>query len=96
MVYRETVQGRAGPVEGKSPNRHNRFYFEVEALPRDVIALLKEGAVNMNAPETERRAILIEAGLEKDEARNVADVFVSKPSLRPDQKASNICAKRWN
>jgi len=77
VVYRETVQGRAGPVEGKSPNRHNRFYFEVEALPRDVIALLKEGAVNMNAPETERRAILIEAGLEKDEARNVADVFVS-------------------
>jgi elongation factor 2 len=77
VVYRETVQGRAGPVEGKSPNRHNRFYFEVEALPRDVIALLKEGAVNMNAPETERRAILIEAGLEKGEARNVADVFVS-------------------
>jgi len=77
VVYRETVQGRAGPVEGKSPNRHNRFYFEVETLPRDVIALLKEGAVNMNAPETERRAILIEAGLEKDEARNVADVFVS-------------------
>ena len=77
VVYRETVQGRAGPVEGKSPNRHNRFYFEVEALPRDVIALLKEGAVNMNAPETERRAILMEAGLEKDEARNVADVFVS-------------------
>ena len=77
VVYRETVQGRAGPVEGKSPNRHNRFYFEVEALPHDVTALLKEGAINTNAPETERRAILMEAGLEKDEARNVADVFVS-------------------
>jgi elongation factor 2 len=77
VVYRETVQGRAGPVEGKSPNRHNRFYFEVEALPHDVTALLKEGAINMNAPETERRAILMEAGLEKDEARNVADVFES-------------------
>ena len=77
VVYRETVQGRAGPVEGKSPNRHNRFYFEVEALPHDVTALLKEGAINMNAPETERRAILMEAGLEKDEARNVANVFES-------------------
>lgn len=77
VVYRETVQGRAGPVEGKSPNRHNRFYFEVEALPHDVTALLKEGAINTNAPETERRAILMEAGLEKDEARNVADVFES-------------------
>jgi elongation factor 2 len=77
VVYRETVQGRAGPVEGKSPNRHNRFYFEVEALPHDVTALLKEGAINTNAPETERRAILMEAGLEKDEARNVANVFES-------------------
>jgi elongation factor 2 len=77
VVYRETVQGRAGPVEGKSPNRHNRFYFEVEALPHDVTALLKEGAINMNAPETERRAILMEAGLEKDEARNITDVFES-------------------
>jgi elongation factor 2 len=77
VVYRETVQGRAGPVEGKSPNRHNRFYFEIEALPSDVVTLLKEGALNMNAPEIERRTMLMEAGLEKDEARNVADVFES-------------------
>jgi elongation factor 2 len=81
VVYRETVQGHAGPVEGKSPNRHNRFYFEVERLPRDVVALLKEGAINMNAPETDRRAILMGAGLEKDEARNVADVFESNMLL---------------
>ncbi|MDK2831540.1 MAG: elongation factor 2, partial [Methanolobus sp.] len=26
VVYRETIRGSAGPVEGKSPNRHNRFY----------------------------------------------------------------------
>jgi elongation factor 2 len=77
VVYRETVRGRAGPVEGKSPNRHNRFYFEIEALPSDVVTLLKEGALNMNAPEIERRTMLMEAGLEKDEARNVADVFES-------------------
>ncbi|MDO8841566.1 elongation factor EF-2, partial [Methanocalculus sp.] len=32
VVYRETVTKKAGPVEGKSPNRHNRFYIEVEPL----------------------------------------------------------------
>ncbi|MCD4797648.1 MAG: elongation factor EF-2, partial [Methanosarcinales archaeon] len=32
VVYRETIQKHAGPVEGKSPNRHNRFYIEVEPL----------------------------------------------------------------
>ena len=30
VVYRETVTQKAGPVEGKSPNRHNRFYIERE------------------------------------------------------------------
>ncbi|MGZ4938926.1 MAG: elongation factor EF-2 [Halobacteriota archaeon] len=77
VVYRETVQGTAGPVEGKSPNRHNRFYFEVAALPHDVVAVLKEGTISMNMPETERRAILMEAGLQKDEARNLVDLFES-------------------
>ncbi len=77
VVYRETVQGTAGPVEGKSPNRHNRFYFEVSALPHDVVTVLKEGAISMNMPETERRAILMEAGLDKDEARNVVNIFES-------------------
>ncbi|MEM4095269.1 MAG: elongation factor EF-2, partial [Thermoplasmatales archaeon] len=27
VVYRETVQGKGGPFEGKSPNKHNRFYI---------------------------------------------------------------------
>ena len=43
MVYRESVEsnnhGRA--FEGKSPNRHNRFYVEVEPLPEDVIMALR-------------------------------------------------------
>ena len=34
VVYRETVKGPGGPFEGKSPNKHNKFYFEVERSPR--------------------------------------------------------------
>ena len=33
VVYREVVKHPGGPFEGKSPNKHNKFYFEVEALP---------------------------------------------------------------
>src|SRR5512136_2999494 len=29
VVYRETVSGAARDVEGKSPNRHNRFYLDL-------------------------------------------------------------------
>jgi len=45
VVYRESVESsnRGMPFEGKSPNRHNRFYVEVEKLPLPVIEALREG-----------------------------------------------------
>jgi elongation factor 2 len=45
VVYRESVEAsnRGMPFEGKSPNRHNRFYVEVEKLPLPVIEALREG-----------------------------------------------------
>jgi elongation factor 2 len=77
VIYRETVQSHAGPVEGKSPNRHNRFYFEVERLADQVVTLIKDGTLTMNMPETERRAILVEAGMDKEEAKRIVDIFGS-------------------
>tara|TARA_B100000212_G_scaffold193531_1_gene145953 strand:- start:338 stop:2170 length:1833 start_codon:yes stop_codon:yes gene_type:complete len=45
VVYREGIQGsnRGHAFEGKSPNRHNRFFFEIEALPDEVINALRNG-----------------------------------------------------
>jgi len=45
VVYRESVESsnHGMPFEGKSPNRHNRFYVEVEKLPLPVIEALREG-----------------------------------------------------
>lgn len=45
VVYRESVESsnRGSAFEGKSPNRHNRFYVEVEKLPLPVIEALREG-----------------------------------------------------
>jgi elongation factor 2 len=37
VVYRETIATAAGPVEGKSPNKHNRFYLTVEPMPQTVL-----------------------------------------------------------
>ncbi|WP_342679656.1 elongation factor EF-2 [Methanofollis sp. UBA420] len=71
VVYRETPTLKAGPVEGKSPNRHNRFYIELEPLSDEVVQLIKSGEITMNLPEIERRDILIKAGFEKDEAKNL-------------------------
>ena len=45
VVYRESISGdnKGRPFEGKSPNRHNRFYIEVEPLTEDVVQALREG-----------------------------------------------------
>ncbi|MDF2955631.1 elongation factor EF-2 [Candidatus Alkanophaga liquidiphilum] len=74
VVYRETVQGTAGPVEGKSPNRHNRFYFVVEPLEPEVLSKIKEGAISMDLDDKMRRRRLEEAGMSKDEARGIVDI----------------------
>ncbi len=75
VVYRESLVGRAGPVEGKSPNHHNRFYIEFEPLEPGVIDALREGKISMKMEEIERRKILIEKGMEKEEARGIVGYY---------------------
>jgi len=81
VVYRETIRGGAGPVEGKSPNRHNRFYVIVEPLEEDVRKLIRSGEVSMRMPELERREKLMEAGMDKDEAKGIVDIYESNVYL---------------
>jgi len=75
VVYRETVSSHAGPVEGKSPNHHNRFYIEVEPLTPELIELIKSNGVSMRQQEVERRDILMKAGMSKDEAKGITHIF---------------------
>ena len=71
VVYRETITGTAGPVEGKSPNRHNRFYIELEPMDPEVVKLIQQGEISMSQQAVERRDALVAAGMDKDEAKNV-------------------------
>lgn len=75
VVYRETVTGAAGPVEGKSPNKHNRFYVLIEPLPQPIFDAIKSGDFSMNMQEIERRKMLESLGMDKDEAKGVTHVY---------------------
>jgi elongation factor 2 len=75
VVYRESIVGRAGPVEGKSPNHHNRFYIEFEPLAPGAIEALKEGRINMKMEEIERRKILMDQGMNKEEAKSISGII---------------------
>ena len=76
IVYKETVAGTAGPVEGKSPNKHNRFYLEIEPLEDSVFKAIQDGKIKEGKVKGKEHANdFIEAGLEKEEARKVWDVY---------------------
>ncbi|HZX12068.1 MAG TPA: elongation factor EF-2 [Candidatus Nanoarchaeia archaeon] len=47
VIYRETVTKPSREVEGKSPNKHNKFYFIVEPMPDALYKMLK----NRDIPE---------------------------------------------
>ncbi|GAA5263341.1 elongation factor EF-2 [Methanocalculus sp. MC3] len=81
VVYRETVTTKAGPVEGKSPNRHNRFYIEVEPLDQAIVDAIQNGDVSMNMSQLERRDVLVGLGMDKDEAKNVKDIYTTNVFL---------------
>jgi len=75
VVYREAPQTGSQEVEGRSPNRHNRFYVSVEPLPQAVIDAIKLGDLSMDMPEVDRREVLQEAGIDKDTSQNVETII---------------------
>ncbi|KZX15199.1 elongation factor G 1 [Methanobrevibacter cuticularis] len=76
VVYRETVAGTAGPVEGKSPNKHNRFYIEIEPLEDSLFKAIQDGDIKEGKVKgKEMAATFMEYGLDKEEARRVWDVY---------------------
>ena len=76
VVYRESVLSNAGPVEGKSPNKHNRFYLVAEPMNENVLNAinsgdLKEGRIKSNEIAKE----FIDLGMDKEESRRVWDIY---------------------
>jgi len=71
ILYRETVSKRGRIFEGKSPNRHNRIYMQVEPLEDEIIELIRKGEL-FNEMDRKRIAkILREHGWDADMARSV-------------------------
>jgi elongation factor 2 len=75
VVFRETVEGTAGPVEGKSPNRHNKFYVEVEPLEPAVVEKIQTEGLVVGKDKVFLRDQLMEAGMEKLEAKSVVNII---------------------
>ncbi len=76
VVYREKIQGGAGPVEGKSPNKHNKIKFTVEPLEESVVKAIQNGDVSEGKPKGKQMLQpLVDAGLPRDEAKSVMHIY---------------------
>ncbi len=72
IVYRESIRAASKIFEGKSPNKHNKFYISVEPLDEKTIQLIHDGIITEDMDSKERAKILREqAGWPTDEARRI-------------------------
>jgi len=75
VVYREAIREEAGPFMGKSPNKHNRFFFIVKPLEKGIIDLIREGELSEILSRRMRLQVLVEkAGWSTRDAREVVAV----------------------
>jgi elongation factor 2 len=79
VVYRETVEGiTPEPIEGKSPNKHNKFYIIVEPLEENVSKALEEGKIpeeKLIKIKEDTIELFVENGLPREEAKKILNVY---------------------
>lgn len=74
VVYRESIFGKSPEIEGKSPNKHNKFYISVEPVPPEVYKAMTEGVIRdgeIKGKNLDLKKKLIELGMNKDDAKSV-------------------------
>jgi len=74
VVYRESVSQKSSKkFEGKSPNKHNRFYIEVEPLPKNIIKALHDNEIPQNVKKFKNEVMKTfqELGFSKEQAKGV-------------------------
>ncbi len=78
VVYRETVMKPGPEVEGKSPNKHNKFYFKVEPLEDSITEQMKAGEIHEGRVKKKDQDLwkkLEEAGMDSKVSRKVKDIY---------------------
>jgi len=78
VVYRESIFGKSPEIEGKSPNKHNKFYISVESVPIEVYKAMIGGVIKdaeIKGKNLDLRKKLVELGMEKEDAKDVILIY---------------------
>jgi elongation factor 2 len=79
VVYRESITGKSPEIEGKSPNKHNRFYFIVEPLEKEFYEAMKEDEIPSTYDLKKKNLELIDKlkdlGMSADDVKNLEFIY---------------------
>ena len=78
IVYRETVKKESPTVEGRSPNKHNGFFIQVEPLETEIYDAIQDGTIpegRIKKKSQDVADVLSKMGWAGDAIRNVRDVY---------------------
>jgi elongation factor 2 len=75
VVYREAIFKQSPEVEGKSPNKHNKFEVIAEPVADAIVKAINEGTIpsefEQKKKKTDVTENLVKLGLKSDEAKNL-------------------------
>ena len=78
VVYRETIMKKSPEVEGKSPNKHNKYYFIAEPLSDEVANALKSSDIpemRIKKKDLELRNKFVNLGFTTKEGEGIKEVY---------------------
>jgi len=79
VVYRETVgKSSETALEGRSPNKHNSFFIQIEPLEENIYNAIKAGEVPEGRVKKKSKSVsesLMNLGWSGDQARDVRNIY---------------------
>ena len=78
VVYREAITKPGQEAMGKTPNKHNLFFFKVEPLEDSIYGAIKKGEISegrIKKKDLELRDKFVECGMDSKEALKVKDIY---------------------
>ncbi len=79
VVYRETISAKSQNVEGKSPNKHNKFYMYVEPMDEKIGEAMSKGEISSEVdfkkkhPDVIKK--LMDLGMSAQEVKNIWIIY---------------------
>jgi len=78
VVYRESVDKPGPEFEGKSPNKHNKFFISVEPLDKKYVDAMKENKLPESRIKKKDKSVvetLVGLGMDTKEAKRVRELY---------------------